>query len=127
MQHWVDLQQYLLSHLPHLISDNLRVLIVNGDLQHSQMTYIIRVLLLDYQADPLLPMVLINRWLALKHRDQPELPQLKFSSEIIDKDTFDLEIDIPMTDKLVDDGTAYHICPPTYWDDDSMSFVQAEL
>lgn len=127
MQHWVALQQYLMTNIPNLISDNLHVLIVNGELQLSEMTYVIRVLLIDYRGDPLLPMVLINRWLTAKHRDQPELPKLKFSSEIIDKQTFDLEIDIPMTDKMVDDGTTFHICPPTYWDDQLDTFVRAEL
>ena len=127
MQHWVDLQQHLSNNLPNLSKDDLRVLVVNGDLQHSAMTYTIRILLLNYRGDPLLPIVLINRWLQAKHRDDPELPRLKFSSEVIDKNTFDLEIDIPMTDKLVDDGTTFHICPPVYWDDESMSFVQAAL
>lgn len=127
MQHWVDLQQHLSNNLPNLSKDELRVLVVNGDLQHSAMTYTIRILLLNYRGDPLLPIVLINRWLQAKHRDDPELPRLKFSSEVIDKNTFDLEIDIPMTDKLVDDGTTLHICPPTYWDDAQAAFVQAAL
>ena len=127
MQHWVDLQQYLTANLPNLSADKLHLLVVNGDMTHSALSYTIRILLLDYRADPLLPLVLVNRWLQAKHRDEPELPTLKFSSEVIDKNTFDLEIDIPMTDKLVDDGTAYHLCPPTYWDDGSMSFIQAEL
>lgn len=127
MQHWVDLQQHLSNNLPNLSKDELRVLVVNGDLQHSAMTYTIRILLLNYRGDPLLPIVLINRWLQAKHRDEPDLPRLKFSSEVIDKNTFDLEIDIPMTDKLVDDGTTFHICPPIYWDDESQSFMQAAL
>lgn len=127
MQHWVDLQQHLSNNLPNLSKDELRVLVVNGDLQHSAMTYIIRILLIDYRGDPLLPIVLINRWLQAKHRDDPELPRLKFSSEVIDKNTFDLEIDIPMTDKLVDDGTTFHICPPIYWDDAQAAFVTAAL
>ena len=127
MQHWVDLQQHLSNNLPNLSKDNLRVLVVNGDLQHSAMTYIIRILLIDYRGDPLLPIVLINRWLQAKHREDPELPRLKFSSEVIDKETFDLEIDIPMTDKLVDDGTTFHICPPVYWDDAQAAFVTAAL
>jgi len=127
MQHWVDLQQHLSNNLPNLSKDELRVLVVNGDLQHSAMTYTIRILLLNYRGDPLLPIVLINRWLQAKHRDEPDLPRLKFSSEVIDKNTFDLEIDIPMTDKLVDDWTTFHICPPVYWDDAQAAFVQAEL
>ncbi len=127
MQHWVDLQQYLTANLPNLSADKLHLLVVNGDIAHSALSYTIRILLLDYRADPLLPLVLVNRWLQAKHRDEPELPTLKFSSEVIDKNTFDLEIDIPMTDKLVDDGTTYHLCPPTYWDDGSMSFLQADL
>lgn len=127
MQHWVDLQQHLSHNLPNLAADKLHVLVVNGDLQHSVMTYTIRILLIDYRGDPLLPMVLINRWLKAKHRDEPELPRLKFSSEVIDKNTFDLEIDIPMADKLVDDGTSFHVCPPLYWDDNSMSFIPAVL
>lgn len=127
MQHWIDLQQQLTNNLPNLSADKLHVLVVNGDLLHSEMTYTIRILLLDYRGDPLLPLVLINRWLQAKHRDEPELQRLKFSSEVIDKNTYDLEIDIPMTDKLVDDGTDYHLCPPTYWDDASQSFMQADL
>jgi len=34
---------------------------------------------------------------------------------------------LTMTDKLVDDGTAYHLCPPTYWDETAGDFVQAGL
>lgn len=127
MQHWVDLQQHLTNNLPNLSSDKLHVLVVNGELQHSAMTYTIRILLIDYRGDPLLPMVLINRWLQAKHRDEPELQRLKFSSEVIDKKTFDLEIDIPMADKLVDDGTTFHICPLIYWDDTQSAFVTAAL
>lgn len=127
MQHWIDLQQQLTNNLPNLSADKLHVLVVNGDLQHSAMTYTIRILLLDYRGDPLLPLVLINRWLQAKHRDEPDLPRLKFSSEVIDKNTFDLEIDIPMADKLVDDGTTFHICPPIYWDNTQSAFMQAAL
>jgi hypothetical protein len=127
MQHWVDLQQYLTANLPNLSADKLHLLVVNGDMTHSALSYTIRILLLDYRADPLLPLVLVNRWLQAKHRDEPQLPKIKFSSEVIDKNTFDLEIDIPMTDKLVDNGTAYHLCPPTYWDDTAGDFVQAGL
>ena len=127
MQHWVDLQQHLSQNLPNLSAEKLHVLVQNGELQHSAISYTIRILLIDYRGDPLLPLVLINRWLKAKNRDEPDLPRLKFNSDVIDKNTFDLEIDIPMTDKLVDNGTDYHLCPTTYWDENSQSFMQADL
>ena len=49
--------------------------------------------------------------------------QISFSSEIIDTNTFDLEIDFPQRDKIVSGENGYHVCPEMVWSDDLDKFV----
>ncbi|ENW82704.1 hypothetical protein F909_00975 [Acinetobacter sp. ANC 3929] len=118
MQALVQLKPFLIERLPLMSADKCHPLIVNGTQKDGYMDYTVRILILDYRGDPIEVLMLIRTWLESKnlHLDSTGKDiQLSFNSEIIDSDTFDLEIDFPQRDKIVFDQASYHICPPIVW------------
>jgi len=92
------------------------------------MDYTARILILDYRGDPIEVIMLIRSWLESKnlHLDPAGKDiQLSFNSEIIDSDTFDLEIDFPQRDKVIFSKNEYHVCPPIVWSDEKGGFFPA--
>ncbi|MCP5645382.1 phage tail protein, partial [Klebsiella pneumoniae] len=82
--------------LPALSADKCHSLIVNGTQNEGYLDYTARLLLLDYRADSIQVLATVKNWLRQNHRHLDAAKkevQLSFSSEIIDTDTFDLEID----------------------------------
>ena len=128
MKALIPLKAFLPEKLPEMTSDKCHLLIVNGSQANGYMEYTARILLTDYRGDPVQVIMLLRNWLQSKnlHLDAAQKDiQISFSSEIIDANTFDLEIDFPQRDKIVLDESGYHICPQMVWSDDHDKFVPA--
>ena len=126
MKALIPLKSFLAEKLPEMSQDKCHLLIVNGNQAQGYMEYTVRILLLDYRGDPVEVLMLLRNWLQSKnlHLDAAKKDiQISFSSEIIDTNTFDLEIDFPQRDKIVSGENGYHICPEMVWSDDQDKFV----
>lgn len=126
MKALIPLKSFLAEKLPEMSQDKCNLLIVNGNQAQGYMEYTVRILLLDYRGDPVEVLMLVRHWLQSKnlHLDAAKKDiQISFSSEIIDTNTFDLEIDFPQRDKIVSGENGYHICPEMVWSDDHDKFV----
>lgn len=111
-----------------MTADKCHLFIVNGTQAKGYMEYTARLLLLDYRGDPIEVIMQIREWLKSKnlHLDVTGNDiQISFSSEIIDTDTFDLEIDFPQRDKIVMNESGYHVCAELVWSDTFGKFVPA--
>lgn len=120
MQHLIELRDYLASNIPQLTDENLKVLVMNGQLENGYLSYTVRIVLIDHRSDPILPLALVQQWLDSQKRPQSAL---SFETEVIDAGTFDLQMDIQMTDKLVVISGDYHLCPERSWSDFDGEFV----
>ena len=128
MKALIPLKAFLAEKLPEMTSDKCHLLIVNGSQAKGYMEYTARILLTDYRGDPVQVIMLLRNWLQSKnlHLDAAQKDiQISFSSEIIDANTFDLEIDFPQRDKIVSGENGYHICPQMVWNGFLEKFVPA--
>jgi hypothetical protein len=124
----VPLKPYLMQLLPKMSDDKCHLLIVNGSFQHGYLEYTARLLLLDYRDDPVQVLTLVRAWLEQHKRHQDAAGNditLSFSSEIIDNNTFDLELDFPQREKVVFSEQTYHICSDPVWDEALGKFVRS--
>lgn len=122
----IGLKTFLQEKLPSMTADKCHLFIVNGTQAKGYMDYTVRLLFLDYRLDPIEVIMLIRSWLKTQnlHLDTTGNDlQISFSSEIIDNDTFDLEVDFPQRDKVVIDDQGYHICPALEWSDLRGGFI----
>lgn len=111
-----------------LTADKVHLFLVNGELpsNSADMNYIARFLFIDCRdGDPFSLMTFIRKWFDSKGY---KVPDLNFDSEIIDSETYDLTVDIALTDKLVinNDGN-YHLCPPKVWSEVFGNWVTKDL
>ncbi|MCH7306616.1 phage tail protein [Acinetobacter sp. NIPH 1852] len=120
MKALVPLKQFLSDHFPMMTVDKCHLLIVNGTQKDGYLEYTARLLIIDYRADPVEVIMVIREWLKSNnlHLDETGKDiQISFSSEIIDSETFDLEIDFPQRDKVISNCNGYHICPDLVWNE----------
>lgn len=125
MKALIPLKPYLNERFPMMSSDKCHLLIVNGTHKEGYLEYTARLLIFDYRSDPIEVIVALREWLKSKNRHldaNAKDIQISFSSEIIDTDTFDLEIDFPQRDKVVAEEDSYHICPALVWNDEKGGF-----
>lgn len=124
----IPLKLYLQEKLPNMTPDKCHLFIVNGNEVKGFMEYTARLLFLDYRNDPVEVIMYIRRWLKSKNLHLDAVGndiQISFSSEIIDTNTFDLEIDFQQRNKIVMDENGYHVCPEMIWSDQLGKFVPA--
>lgn len=118
MHHLAELKRYLNQQMPRLTDDKVHLFIVNGGYVNQRLEYTARLLFLDCRHDPIFILNHIKLWLEKHHRhlklNGSEI-EINFSSEVIDTNTFDLEIDFIQYDDLninADTGE-YVICDNT--------------
>lgn len=122
------LRKHLAGKLPSLSADKCHILLVNGKQHEGYITYTARILILDYRDDPLQVLAVIRTWIEDQniHLDQTQKEiEVSFSSEIIDTNTFDLEIDFPQREKMVIQKSNYEIFPNQVWSEKQDKFVDA--
>lgn len=118
MHHLAELKRYLNQQMPRLTDDKVHLFIVNGRYVNQRLEYTARLLFLDCRHDPIFILNHIKLWLEKYHRHlKPNGSEIEinFSSEVIDTNTYDLEIDFMQYDDLninADTGE-YVICDNT--------------
>lgn len=129
MNKLAKLKEFLILNLQKMQADKCHLMLVNGQILNGNMSYTVRLLLIDYCFDPLQVLSLIRAWLEQNNLlldDSGNEVALSFSSEIINTETFDLEIDFPLSQKVVLDGNDYHICSKPRWNNETMQFERPE-
>ena len=129
MNKLAKLKEFLILSLPSMLPDKCHLMLVNGQILNGNMSYTVRLLLIDYSFDPLQVLSLVRAWLEQNNLlldDSGNEVSLSFSSEIINTTTFDLEIDFPLSQKVVLNGNDYHICGKLVWNNQTMQFERPE-
>lgn len=128
MKYLISLKNDLLTRFPELTGDDTQLQIINGELPHDSSTihYIARFYLLNCRiAHPFDVLGYIRKW--FEQHGKP-IPKLAFDCDVIDLETYDLQIDISLDDKLnfAEDGTA-NLCDDLVWSDKAGTFVKASI
>lgn len=128
MKYLITLKNDLLARFPELTGDNTQLQIVNGELGKDTHTvnYIARFILLDCRLpSPFDVLDFIRVWFEGRSLDTP---QLNFDCDVIDLETYDLQIDIALSDKLniATDGTTT-ICYPLVWSEALGTFINGAI
>lgn len=128
MKHLVEFRKYLVDKITDLTDDKLFVTLVNGKDNQENLHYNVRVLLIDFRGNPFDILLIVRSWLRMTNRIiYPSIvPVVSFECEIINSETFDLQLEFPLSDKLVDDCEGGHVCPPQVWSEFLGMFVAAE-
>lgn len=128
MKYLYTLKDNLINSFTTLTPDKTFLLIVNGELakNSSQVNYIARFILTDCREDdPFLLLTFIRQWFASRALD---IPDLSFDCDVIDLESYDLQIDIALFDKLniASDGS-YAVCLPPVWSDELGTFINGAI
>jgi hypothetical protein len=126
MNKLAELKSHISEKLPLLTADKIHLFIVNGGLKDGYLDYTARLLFLDCRINPISILSVIKTWLQDNnlHRDAANNEiSLNFSSEIIDTQTFDLEVDFPQREKINIKDNDYSTCKDWVWDDQK-GFIQ---
>lgn len=128
MKYLIDLKNDLLARFPELTGDNTQLQIVNGELGKDTHTvnYIARFILLDCRLpSPFDVIGFIRIWFEGRSLDTP---QLNFDCDVIDLETYDLQIDISLNDKLTFIAIdAVAVCPELVWSDEAGTFISSSI
>lgn len=128
MKYLYTLKDNLINSFTTLTPDKTFLLIVNGELAKtsSQVHYIARFIFTDCREDdPFLLLTFIRQWFASRALD---IPDLSFDCDVIDLESYDLQIDIALFDKLniASDGS-YAVCLPPVWSDELGTFINGAI
>lgn len=128
MKYLIDLKNDLLARFPELTGEDTKLQIVNGELSKDSQTviYIARFILLNCRlANPFDILGFIRVWFDDRELDTP---QLNFDCDVIDLETYDLQVDISLADKLniATDGSTT-ICYPVVWSDKLGRFINGAI
>lgn len=128
MKYLIHLKNDLLERFPELTGDDTQLQIVNGELSKDSqnIAYIARFILLNCRlASPFDILGFIRVWFDDRELDTP---QLNFDCDVIDLETYDLQIDIALSDKLsiASDGTTT-ICYPLVWSEELSTFINGAI
>lgn len=128
MKYLIDLKNDLLAQFPALTGDKTFLQLVNGNLPPETQTvsYIARFIFTDCKlAEPFAVIGFIRIWFEGRSLDTP---QLNFDCDVIDLETYDLQIDIALSDKLniATDGTTT-ICYPLVWSEALSTFINGAI
>lgn len=129
MQYLITLKNDLISAFDGLTPDKVSLFIVNGEMAKTSnnVSYIARFLLLDCRLpNPFAVVGYIKHWFESHNLT---VPDLNFSSEVIDLETYDLEIDLGLTDKLIisDNGKQVQICYSPVWSERLGTFIKGGI
>ena len=128
MKYLIDLKTDLLARFDELTGDNTQLQIVNGEIGKDSTTvnYIARFILIDCRLpSPFDVLGFIRVW--FDSHAMP-VPQLNFDCDVIDLETYDLQIDIALADKLniAIDGTTT-VCYPLVWSDELGTYINGAI
>lgn len=127
MNYLINLKKDLINSFDGLEPDKVQLHLVNGELGASApvVKYIARFVLLDCRiATPFDVLAFIRGW--FDAHGHP-VPDIHFGCEVIDLESYDLQIDLGLSDKIIiTDGRAL-ICPPPIWSDGVGTFIAGAI
>lgn len=122
------LKDDLLSNFQQITADKTFLQIVNGDLPSNSniIKYMARFIFTDCRiADPFHVMTYIRHWFS--NYSLP-IPDINFDCDVIDLETYDLQIDILLNDKLnIQADGSYTVCPSQVWSNTVGGFVSSNI
>ncbi len=129
MKYLINLKNDLIETFNGLTAEKVSLFIVNGEMSktNTDVNYIARLLLIDCRLpEPFAVLGFIRKW--FENHSMP-IPDINFSSEIINHETYDFEIDISLTDNLTlsADGTKTQICFDPVWSEALGDFVKGNI
>jgi len=125
MKHLQELRKFLSSSIPNLTDDKFFMNVINGKDHDGQVHYTVRLLFIDFRGIPFDVLNLVRQWLRATRRliEPDQIPILSFDCEVVDSETYDLEVDIPMNDHIIDGPNGATVCDTPVWDDASGTFI----
>lgn len=127
MKYLIDLKNDLLAHFDELTGDKTYLQIVNGNMPSNTQTvsYIARFVLVDCRlAEPFAVLAFIRQWFETRGRT---IPDLNFDCDVIDLESYDLQIDIGLNDKLTFTPDGVNVCPELVWSDTAGTFISSAI
>ena len=128
MKYLIDLKNDLLAQFTPITSDKTFLQLVNGNLPPETQTvsYIARFIFTDCKlAEPFAVLAFIRQWFDARGRSVPEL---SFDCDVIDLESYDLQIDISLNDKLTFIAVdAVAVCPELVWSDEAGTFISSSI
>lgn len=128
MKYLINLKNDLLAQYPELTGDKTQLQVVNGNMPSTTQTvsYIARFILLDCRiSEPFAILAFIRQWFETQSKT---IPDLNFDCDVIDLESYDLQIDIGLSDKLtfLPDG-GVNICTELVWSDAAGTFISSAI
>lgn len=125
MNYLAQLKRDLIASFDLLSSDKVQLHILNGTIESGRINYIVRFDLLDCRLnEPFLLFAFINNWFDKKGL---AIPTINFDFDVIDLETYDLQIDINLSDKFIITEQGATICPPVEWSDAVGGFISSAI
>ena len=128
MKYLFDLKNAIIDRFPALTADKVQLQIVNGNLPPTSQTlgYIARLYLLDCKLpNPYDVLGFIRKWFETRNM---AIPELMFDCDVIDLESYDLQIDIQLSDKLnIGSDGATSVCPDVVWSDVLGTFISGAI
>ncbi len=129
MKYLINLKNDLIETFDSLTAEKVHLSVLNGEMkkESTDVNYISRFLLIDCRLpEPFAVLGFIRKW--FENHSMP-IPDINFSSEIINHETYDFEIDISLTDNLTlsADGTKTQICFDPVWSDKLGTFIKGNI
>lgn len=128
MKYLIQLKNDLIQYFDDLTPDKVKLQLVNGEIGKNSQTvqYIARFTLQDCRlASPFDILMFIKNWFKRYQKDEPDL---NFDCEVIDLESYDMQIDLALFDKLLvkKDGTT-EVCLPPVWSDEVDNFISGVI
>lgn len=127
MKYLLQLKNDLINRFDDLTADKVALYLVNGELGKNSHTvqYIARFSLHDCRINnPFDVLMFIRAWFENANRD---VPDLNFDCEVVDLESYDLQIDLALFDKLsVKNGTT-EVCLSPVWSDTADTFISGAI
>lgn len=127
MNYLITLKKDLTDTFDSLEPDKVQLHLVNGELGASgqMVKYIARFILLDCRiSTPFDILAFIRGWFDTSGY---AVPDINFNCEVIDLESYDLQIDLGLSDKIIiTDGKAV-VCPPPIWSDGVGTFIAGAI
>lgn len=123
MNYLITLKKDLIDTFDSLEPDKVQLHLVNGELGSSGQVvkYIARFILLDCRiATPFDILAFIRSWFDTSGYP---VPDINFGCEVIDLESYDLQIDLGLSDKIIITGGKAVVCPPPIWSDAVGTFI----
>lgn len=127
MDNLIALKKALTTRFYDISPDKLQLHLVNGTLPKTShvVSYIARFVFLDVRVStPFEVIGFIRHWYEQHGLTAPEL---SFDCEVIDLESYDLQIDLNLSDKLILTEAGVQVCPAPVWSEALGTFISGAI